>query len=138
MNRRFLISWIVVFVAWMAGSFVVHAVLLGAGYAELTNLFRTDEDAANYSHVMLITFIIMTGAFVWIYQRGNENKPWVQQGLRFGIAIALLGPVSMYTMYYVFQPIPGAFVVQQALYEGVLVVILGLLVAFLNKPAIHG
>ncbi len=35
-------------------------------------------------------FIISWGAFVWIYQRGTEDKPWVQQGLRFGIAIALV------------------------------------------------
>ena len=34
-------------------------------------------------------FFISWGAFVWIYPRGTENKPWVQQGLRFGIAIAL-------------------------------------------------
>jgi len=28
MNKTFVIAWIVLFVLWMAGSFVVHAVLL--------------------------------------------------------------------------------------------------------------
>ena len=135
MNKKFLISWVVVFVVWMAGSFVVHGVLLGDGYAQLASLFRTQEDTANYSHFMLIAHVLMAGAFVWIYQRGNETKPWMQQGLRFGIAIALFAPIPTYMMYYVVQPMPGAFVVQQALYDGALVVILGLVVAFLNKSA---
>ena len=38
MNKKFLISWVVIFVVWMAGSFVVHGVLLGDGYAQLPNL----------------------------------------------------------------------------------------------------
>ena len=32
MNRRFLIAWIVVFIAWMLGDFVVHGALLGNDY----------------------------------------------------------------------------------------------------------
>ena len=48
MNKKFLISWVVVFVAWMVGSFVVHGVLLHDGYTALANLFRTEEDANKY------------------------------------------------------------------------------------------
>ena len=135
MNKKFLFSWVVVFVAWMAGSFVVHGLLLHDGYAALPNLFRTEEDANQYFHFMLIAHIIMAGAFVWIYQRGSENKPWLSQGVRYGIAIALLAPLPTYMIYYVVQPMPGAHAVQQALYDGVLVVILGVITAFLNKPA---
>ena len=32
----------------------------------------------------------MAGAFTWIYARGVENKPWLGQGLRFGVAVAFL------------------------------------------------
>lgn len=135
MNKKFLISWVVVFVVWMAGSFLVHAVLLEEGYAQLSNLFRSQDDTEAYSHFMLIAHVIMAGAFVWIYQQGKSSKPWLAQGIRFGIAVALLGPVSMYMIYYVVQPMPGAFVVRQALFDGVLTVVLGLVVAFLNKPA---
>lgn len=133
MNKKFLLSWIAVFVVWMAGSFLVHAVLLEDGYSALSHLFRTQEDTANYSHFMLIAHVILSGTFVWIYQRGAENKAWVAQGLRFGVAIALFGPVCTYMTYYVVQPMPGLFVVRQALYEGLLVVTLALLVAYLNK-----
>lgn len=135
MNKNFLVSWVVVFVIWMAGSFVVHGVLLGDGYAQLPNLFRSQEETEGLFHFMLIAHIIMAGAFVWIYQRGTESKPWLAQGVRYGIAIALLGAIPAYTIYYVVQPMPGDFVVKQMVLETILLIILGIAVAFLNKPA---
>jgi hypothetical protein len=134
MNKKFLISWVVVFVVWMAGSFVVHGLLLADGYAALAALFRPEEDAAQFSHFMLLAHIIMSGALVWIYQRGTEDKPWLAQGVRFALAIALLGPIPMYTIYYVVQPMPGEFVVQQIVYETVLLVVVCAVLAFLSKP----
>ena len=135
MNKKFLISWVVVFVVWMAGSFVVHGVLLNAGYASLSNLFRPEEEAGQYFHFMLLAHVIMAGAFVWIYQRGNEDKPWMMQGARFGVAVSLLGPIPMYMIYYVVQPMPGDHVIKQIIFESILVVILGVVVAFLNQPS---
>ena len=84
---------------------------------------------------MLIAHVIMAGAFVWIYQRGAEAKPWLMQGVRFGVAVALLAPVPMYTIYYVVQPLPSQMVIGQILGDGLLVVVLGVIVAFLYKDA---
>ena len=134
MNKKFLISWAVIFVVWMVGSFVVHGVLLGADYAALTNLMRPEADAQNYLHWMLLAHVIMAGAFVWIYDRGSEDKPWMQQGIRYGIAIALLAAVPLYMIYYVVQPTPGMLAVKQSIFDSALLVILGIVVAFLNKP----
>ena len=135
MNKKFLISWVVIFIAWMAGGFVVHVLLLGADYASaMPNLMRPEADQQAMFHWMLLARIITAGAFVWIYDRGNETKPWVQQGIRFGIAVALLAIVPVYLIYYVIQPISGMLVVKQILFDGALMVILGVIVAFLNKP----
>ena len=135
MNKKFLVAWIVVFVVWMAGSFVVHGMLLQAGYAQLPNLFRPETEAGEMFHIMLLAHVVMAGAFAWIYQRGQERKPWLPQGIRFGVAVALLGPIPMYSIYYVVQPMPGDFVVMQIVYESVLVVILGIVAAFLSKES---
>lgn len=133
MNKKFLISWAVVFVVWMAGSFAVHGAWLSDLYAQFPNLYRTESDTQQLFHLMLIAHIVMAGAFVWIYQRGAENKPWLAQGVRFGIAIALLAVVPTYTIYYVVQPMPGNLAVQQIIGDGILVLILGAVVAFLNR-----
>lgn len=131
--KRFLIAWIVVFVAWMAGSFVVHGVLLGADYAALKSLFRPEEDAQKYFPLMLLAHVILSGAFVWIYARGVTAAPWAGQGLRFGIAVALLTVVPTYLIYYVVQPMPGALVVKQTVFDAILIVVLGFVAAWLHR-----
>ncbi len=135
MNKKFLISWIVIFVVWMAGSFVVHGALLGDAYAEMSELYRPSDEQQAYFPFMLAAHVILAGAFVGIYQRGREDKPWLAQGIRYGIAIALLASVPGYMIYYAVQPLPGNMVVTQIIGEGVLLILLGLIVAFLNKPA---
>ncbi len=135
MSKRFIIAWIVVFVVWMGGSFAIHGVLLHADYASLPNLFRSEADSQPFLPLMLLAHVIMSGAFVWIYSRGVEATPWVGQGLRFGIAVALLTVVPTYLIYYVVQPMPLGTVVKQIVFDGILVVILGVVAAFMVRGA---
>lgn len=133
MDKKFLISWLVLFVAWMAGSFLVHGVLLHADYSALRNLFRSPEDSQTFFPLMVIAHVFLSGALVWIYSRGVEAKPWLAQGVRFGIAVAFLTVIPTYMIYYVVQPMPGATVVKQLIFDGVLVVLLGVVAAFLYR-----
>jgi hypothetical protein len=128
--KRFLVAWLIVFIAWMAGSFVVHGTLLHDDYARLPNLFRSEAEAQQHFPLMILAHVILAGAFVWIYSRGVESTPWLPQGLRFGFAVALLTVVPTYTIYYVVQPMPGAHVVKQIVFDSVLLVLLGVIVAF--------
>ena len=133
MDKKFLISWLVLFVVWMAGSFVVHGVLLHADYSALRTLFRSPEDSQTFFPLMIIAHVVLSGALVWIYSRGVEAKPWLAQGVRFGLAVAFLTVIPTYMIYYVVQPMPGATVVKQLIFDGVLVVLLGVVVAFLYR-----
>jgi hypothetical protein len=132
MNKKFFIAWIVVFVLWLFGSYAVHGGLLSADYMQ-TSMMRDPAESQARFHWMIIAHLIMAGAFVWIYARGVENKPWLPQGLRFGLAVALLGIVPTYMIYYVVQPFPGELVVKQIVFEGILVVLLGAVAAFFYK-----
>ena len=82
---------------------------------------------------MLLAHVIMSGAFVWIYSRGVEAKPWLGQGIRFGIVIALLAVVPTYMIYYAVQPMPGMHVIKQTVFDGVLLLVLGAVVALLYR-----
>lgn len=135
MNKKFIIAWIVLFIAWFVGSFVVHGVLLRADYMQLTNLFRAEGDEQKYFPLMILAHAILSGALVWIYARGAAAKPWMAQGVRFGIAIALLTVVPTYMIYFVVQPMPGDVVIKQIVYDGILMVLLGILVAWLYRGA---
>ena len=133
MNKKLIIAWIVLFVAWMVGSFVVHGVLLRSDYMQLTNLFRPESDQQKYLPLMLLAHVMLSGAFVWIYARGVEAKPWMAQGVRFGIAVALLAIVPIYIIYFVVQPMPGDVVIKQIIFDGILMLILGAIVAWLYR-----
>ncbi len=133
MNKKFLISWAVAFVIWMAGSFLVHALWLGETYAAMTNIYRTPEVQQGLFPFMLGAHVLMAGAFVWIYQRGNEDKPWLQQGLRYGVAIAVLAPIPTYTIYFTVQQMAGSLAVQQIVGDTVVVIVVALVTAFLNR-----
>jgi hypothetical protein len=135
MNKKFIIAWIVLFVAWFLGDFVVHAVLLHSDYSQLASLYRTEADQQKYFPLMILAHVIMAGALIWIYVRGAEAKPWMAQGVRFGVAIALLTAVPTYLIYFVVQPMPASVVIKQVLFEGVLMVILGTIVAWLYRDA---
>jgi hypothetical protein len=135
MNKRFVIAWIVLFIAWFIGSFIVHGVLLRSDYMQLTNLFRPEADQQKYFALMIMAHVILSGAFVWIYARGVEAKPWMTQGVRFGVAVALLTIVPTYMIYFVVQPMPVDVVIKQIVFDGILMVILGMIVAWLYRDA---
>lgn len=136
MNKKFIIAWIALFIAWFIGSFVVHGLLLRSDYMQLQSLFRPEADQQKYFPLMVLAHVILSGAFVWIYARGVEPKPWLAQGVRFGIAVALLTIVPTYMIYFVVQPMPGNVVIKQIVFDGILTVILGMIVAwFYRSPA---
>jgi hypothetical protein len=136
--KKFLLGWLLLFVAWMVGSFVVHGVLLGADYQALvaTGMFRSEQESQPLLPLMLLAHVLLAGALAWIYIRGRSDAPWAGQGLRFGVAVALLSVVPTYLIYYVVQPMPIALVVKQIVFDGVLVLLLGVLAAwfFRNAP----
>jgi len=90
MNRKLIIAWVVLFVAWFFGSFIVHGVLPGSDYMQLNGMFRPESDQQKYFPLMPVAHVMLSGAFVWIYARGVEAKPWMAQGVRFGGAVGMI------------------------------------------------
>ncbi|MGH8251161.1 MAG: hypothetical protein ACREVI_10785 [Steroidobacteraceae bacterium] len=132
MNKKFYIAWIVMFVVYMAGGILVHGVLLHDDYMA-TGMMRPEAEAQSMMHWMLLAHVLMAGAFTWIYARGVEAKPWLGQGLRFGLAVALLTAIPMYMIYYVVQPTPGELALKQMVFATIWTLILGVTVAFLYR-----
>jgi len=136
MNKTFVLAWLVLFMLWMAGSFVVHGVLLVEGYQRVQNLFRTPADSQQYFPWMLLAHVLLAGALAWIYARGQDpGKPWLGQGLRFGVATAMLTVVPTYLIYYAVQPMPGLLVAKQIVFDGLTMLVLGVAVAFMYRNA---
>lgn len=64
MNKKFLISWGVVFVVWMVASMLVHGMWLAQDYAALTNMMRPEAEAQDLTYLMIVAHVLLAGAFV--------------------------------------------------------------------------
>jgi hypothetical protein len=136
MNKKFFIAWVVIFIAWMAGDFLIHGAFLGDDYRQLAKLYRTDAESQQYFPWMLIAHVLSAGALTWIYARGKEARPWLGQGARYGLAVAVLAAIPGYLIYYVVQPLPGELVTKQIIFSTILMIVLGIIVAWLyREPA---
>lgn len=131
--KKFLLAWIAVFVLAMGTDFLIHGLALRPDYLALPNLMRPEAESQKLFHWMLLAHVLMTGAFVWTYEQGRTSRPWLPQGLRFGLAMACLFAVPTFLIYYVVQPTPGLLVVKQCALDTARLLILGVVVAAFYK-----
>lgn len=134
-DKKFAVAWIILFIVWMVGSFLVHATWLGDTYAAMTDVYRTAEEQEKLFPFMLLAHVMLAGGFVWIYRRGREAKPWIGQGIRFGILIALFAVVPTYLIYFSVQSMSSDLMIRQIIGDGLLTVVLGIVVAYIYKDA---
>jgi len=134
--KKQLLAFVVVFVLCSVTNFLIHAVLLQPYYQQTPQLLRAPDDASAHMPFMLLSFLIFSVAFVWIYARGVEAKPWVGQGLRYGLAMWLIASVARYLTYFAVEPWSGAVVAMQIGFELAMMLLLGLVVAGIyRRPA---
>ena len=138
MNARSVISVVAVFLLSMGLSTVLHGMILGADYARLVTqgVYRTPEGARELMGFMALGNLLFAIGFTWIYRAGRNARPWLGQGVRFGIAVALLYTIPMFLTYYVVQPTPSDLAAKQAVVGSLMTVILGVVAAFINRDPV--
>lgn len=132
MTRKCVISAIVMFVMAWGLSFVVHGVLLGPDYS-VTQGMRPPAEAQSIIGYLILAQAIFGVAFTWVYFQGKEDKPWLAQGIRFGIAVAALTVIPTYLIYHVVTPVPLVLAIKQIVYDTVRVVLMGVVLAWINR-----
>ena len=65
--------------------------------------------------------------------QGKEDKPWLTQGIRFGIAVACLTVIPTYLIYHVVTPVPLALAIKQIVFDTIRVLLMGVVLAWINK-----
>jgi hypothetical protein len=130
---KLLLRTIAVAIAMFALGYVGHQLLLGRAYAAIEPIMRNKTDMMARMPFALINCLAFSAAFVWIYSQGRSAKPWLGQGLRFGVAVWALASVPLYLTNYVIEPWPGMFVAKILGWELVAALLLGILVAGLSK-----
>lgn len=130
---KFLLRVVVMAIAMFALGYVGHQLLLGRAYTAIEPIMRSKTDMMAHMPFALINSLLFSGAFVWIYSQGRSAKPWLGQGIRFGVAVWVLAVVPLYVTNYVIEPWPGSFVVKILAWEFLATIVLGIFVAALTK-----
>ena len=135
MNKRFVISVVVLFVVTMACGILVHGTVLAADYTKLANagIYRTPEQAQPLVAFMMAANLAYSIGLTWIYRMGRDNRPWMAQGFRFGLAVFTLTTLPTYLIYYVVTPMPSDLVAKQIVLDLFVMMGVGLITAFVNR-----
>jgi hypothetical protein len=123
------------FVWLAAGRYLIHNVWLGSAYMSNPLLWRSQTAMLHRLWVIYLANFILAGAAVLIYVRGIEAKPWLGQGLRFGVLLALATAVPQSLVEYFVYPISPTLAVGWIIGEGALMLLLGVLLAAICRPA---
>ena len=118
----------------MAGLFLIHSVWLKQDYVDSASVWRSQPEQISRVWAMLLAVLIYVVGAVWIYARGVEPKPWIGQGIRFGILLALVAVVYGSLSGWVILPVSSMLVLKWIIGEGMLSVVFGLVVAYICQP----
>lgn len=132
MSKKLMISAAVMFVMAWALSFLVHGLLLAPDYTATPGM-RPPAEAQKIIHWLILAQAIFGAAFAWVYLQGREDKPWLAQGIRFGIAIACLTAIPFYLIYHVVTPVAFAVAIKQIVLDTIRLVLMGIVLAWINR-----
>ena len=133
MNRKFWISFAVMFVMAMAIGMLVHGMLLHEEYRKLGSVMRSEPEAQKLFGLMILAHVLIALGFTWIYMKGKEAGPWLGQGFRYGLAVAVMMTIPTYLIYYVVMPFPSDLVAQQIVFDSIGIIAMGIVLAWLNR-----
>lgn len=130
--KRLVLTIIVIFVLANLTGFFIHAVWLRQDYMVIAQHYRP-EGTEKFPFIVLAYLSFAIGSVV-VYARGVENKPWLGQGVRFGILMWLILTIPSFFIAYAVQPVPTILLLKQVICEGVDKIFLGIITALLYRP----
>ena len=123
--------WAIVagFVLLGVGRYLIHGLWLIDTYRQNATLWRPESAMVHMVWAVQVANLLLAVAGVLMYVRGVESKPWLGQGLRFGILLALASTVPQSLLKYYTYPVSTTLMLQWVVGEGLLVVLLGVVIA---------
>ena len=133
--KKTILAIVAGFVLISAGRFLLHNVLLAQEYARSSDVWRPPAEFVHRVWILYVSNFVFVLAAALIYVRGVESKPWLGQGIRFGILLALVTVVPNSLIEYAVYPIHHELALHWILGEGALAVLLGVLLAAICQPS---
>jgi len=133
MDSKFWVAVAAAFVTSFVLSFIAHGLILAGDYNELLAVYRGPQLRPGLFALLLLAQLIMAAAMVAIYRYGREERPFLGQGLRFGLLAAGLSVIPCYLIGYVVTNIPVWLAIKQIVLETIKVVSMAVAVAWVHS-----
>jgi hypothetical protein len=119
----------------MVLGFLFHGILLKGAYgsAVTSGLMRTQPEMDARFHFLALGQLVFALAAVWIYAYGVEAKPWLAQGIRYGIALWALSSLMGALVGYFVQPWPADLLMKSSAADLVICGVTGVVIAAVYK-----
>jgi len=119
---------------------VAYAVLMGTNYLIHSVWLMPDYDAIPLSHRSIVGIMdrfwavalgqfFFAALFSYVYTRGMQRKPWLGQGIRYGILMTFLTMVPFSLSEYDTFIVPYGLVIKWMIAGGLQLLLLGIIVA---------
>jgi hypothetical protein len=131
--KKLAIATIAAYVVLMATNYLIHSIWLMPDYEAIASSHRTVEGIMHRFWAMALGQFFFAAMFSYIYTRGRENKPWLEQGIRYGIVMTFMTVVPYSLSEYVVYVVNYMLVVKWMVAGGIQLIILGLIVAAIFK-----
>lgn len=102
---RFLLSVLGGFAVVFVFEYLYHSIYLKDMYEATASLWRSPEEMAGFSDVVLSCQLAFTVVLAFLYAQKHEGKGPIE-GIRFGIFTGLIVGIPFYGMY-AYMPIPN-------------------------------
>jgi hypothetical protein len=127
--KKLLAAIVVAYIVLMATNYLVHSVWLMPDYNAIPASHRAIEGIMHRFWAMAIGQLFFAAMFAYIYTLGRQHKPWLGQGVRYGILMTLLAVVPMSLSEYDTYIIPYMLAIKWMIAGGIQLIILGIIVA---------
>jgi len=133
--KKLVLATVAGYIALMATNYLIHSVLLMSDYAAIPASHRAPEEMMHRFWAMLIGQFFFAAMFAYIYQRGAEPKPWLPQGIRYGVLVTFLTVVPYSLSDYVVYVVPHQLAIKWMIAGAIQLAIMGAIVAGIyNTP----
>lgn len=100
LSKKFLTTWIGIFVGILVTDFLIHGVLLKSAYQASAQLWRPEAEMQSYFSFMLLGQALVAWFFTWIFTQGYKGSGWIE-GVRYGLVMAGFMAGHNFIMYAV-------------------------------------
>jgi len=138
-TKKLILAIVVAYIILLVTGYLIHEVWLINTYRQMRvngASLRPEDVLRQKLWILWLGDLLFAVLFAWIYTRGVEDKPWVGQGIRYGIIMTLFAVVPSTLSIYVAWNLSYKLALKWMVAGGIQLILIGLFVAGIYKRSL--